>query len=129
MAANERATLQKRISLAVLAVYWIALFVGTHVPRLQPPPPLAQSDKWLHFTAFAVLSALFAWNWSLRAAFGWRERLAAVAILAVYGALDEFTQSYVSRDANIHDWYADLAGILVGLAALVVARRLFRPDA
>jgi VanZ family protein len=109
----------------VLSVYWMALFAATHVPHVPPPVP-PHSDKWLHIAAFAVLAALFAWTWSLRAPFGWRQGLAVLVILAVYGAVDEVTQPYTGRYASVADWIADVIGIVCGLAAFVAGGRLFR---
>jgi VanZ family protein len=125
MAVHDSAHPARRISALVLSIYWVALFVATHVPMLQPPPQIPNSDKWSHFLAFGLLAALFAWTWSLRGAFGWRQALAVLAILVVYGALDEATQPYVGRHGNMPDWYADVTGIVFGLAAFVAARRFF----
>ncbi|MEX0977616.1 MAG: hypothetical protein WDZ48_02115, partial [Pirellulales bacterium] len=66
MSAGERVNWPQKISLAALALYWIALFVATHVPRLQPPIPLSHGDKWLHASAYAALTVLLALAWSLR---------------------------------------------------------------
>lgn len=128
MASNQPTSLSKRISPVVLAVYWVALFVATHIPPVRPLFP-NQSDKVMHFVAFAGLAGLFAWTWSLRAAFGWRQGLAVLAILAVYGSLDEFTQTYVGRHAHVADWIADVAGASCGLAAFAAARGFFRQRA
>jgi VanZ family protein len=126
MTAEPRANLVQRISLALLAAYWVALLVATHVPPVPPPIVLRHGDKWLHFTAFALLAALFAWTWSLRGSFGWRQALAALAILALYGAIDEITQPYFGRYGHVADWYADLLGSVTGLVAFLLAGRLVR---
>jgi VanZ family protein len=124
--ADPRTDFFRRISVALLSVYWAGLFVLTHLPRLRPPLALRLSDKTMHFAGFAVLAALLAWSWSLRARFGWQGCLAILAILAVYGVVDEVTQPLVGRRADVADWYADMLGALFGLAAFAAAQRLLR---
>jgi VanZ family protein len=126
MSALERANWPQKISLATLAVYWIALFVATHVPRLEPPLSLPHGDKWLHATAFAGLTLLLALAWSLRRPFAWRSWLAVLALLAVYAALDEITQSLVGRNTDAADWLADVVGIVVGLTIFLAGRALLQ---
>lgn len=99
---------------ALLPIYWFGLFVLTHIPL---PQQLQQSDKLAHFTAYMVLAGLVSIFLGLR----WRASLATpvVAIIAValYGALDEYTQQFVNRSTDIADWIADLCGASVGAFA------------
>lgn len=108
-----------------MAVYWIALFAATHTPPSQAVV-VHTSDKLLHTAAFAGLAFLLAMAWSLSSAFTWRSAAAAVAILAVYAAVDEATQPLVDRHADLLDWTADTAGILLGLAVFLAARAIWR---
>lgn len=72
-------------------------------------------DKALHASAFFVLSFLclrgFVWNGkpSTRII-----ALAAAGLAALYGATDEWHQSYIpSRTSDIDDWIADTLGALI----------------
>lgn len=72
-------------------------------------------DKALHASAFFVLALLFFRGilWSgyppLRTA-----ALIAMGLAALYGATDEWHQSFVpSRTADINDWIADVLGALM----------------
>ena len=129
MTASDRMNWPRRASLAVLTVYWAALFVSTHWPRLQPILPLRHSDKFLHAAAFAGLAFLLALVWSLRGPFGWRQFLAVLAILAVYAAFDEITQPLMQRTAEQLDWIADVSGALGGLAIYCGVRAIWRGTA
>lgn len=73
-------------------------------------------DKLIHASVWCVLGALFALT-ALRPT----TRAAAVAILAavVFGASDEFHQSFVpGRDASLLDLLADTVGATVGAFAV-----------
>src|SRR5262245_34330650 len=50
----------RRMATAVLAVYWLTLLTATHWPLKVPAErqPMLSSDKFLHFTAYAVLGLL-----------------------------------------------------------------------
>ena len=98
----------------------------TSVPSL----PGGLSNYTGHMIGYALLGAL-----AIRAFAGARwagvtgaAALRAVLLSAAYGVTDEFHQRFVTnRNSDIHDWYADIAGALVGaLAVLVIARQLRR---
>jgi VanZ family protein len=95
----------------VLAVYWVALFVGTHVPIPPDVVQLAGSDKTLHFVAYMGLSLLIAVCVRPK---GW-SYLWVLLGLAAYGAIDELLQIPVRRTADVADWVADVAGVAAGL--------------
>ena len=84
-------------------------------------------DKLAHLGGFGVLGAL-----TVRALLalgqGWRRALlVGVAAASLYGALDEWHQSFVpGRDPDPWDWAADTAGALVGAAAVGLPRRKSR---
>jgi VanZ family protein len=116
----------KRLALAALAVYWLALFAGTHTPRTPHALELGGLDKWAHAGAYGGLAFLLAWNTALRRGFSWRAAAAIVCLLAAFGAFDELTQTLVGRDCDLLDWMADMAGTLVGLAAFRLATVVHR---
>jgi VanZ family protein len=45
--------------------------------------------------------------------------------VAVYGAFDELTQIPVGRHADVADWFADVAGSVIGLALFAMVRSIF----
>jgi VanZ family protein len=86
----------------------------------QPPLPPQISDKEGHssgcmglaVTVGRALAGGIARGTSLPVA------AAAAGVASAYGATDEWHQSFVpGRSADIHDWFADTAGALIGGAA------------
>jgi len=114
------------ISLVALVFYWLALAVATHVPK-SPEIPLEQGDKLVHCAAFAVLTLLAAVCWR-----AWRSPLRKLdllwlfAVIALYAALDEMTQTAFGRRADLIDWYADAIGILCGIAGYLLVSIMSR---
>ena len=127
MAQNWRRNRLKTWALALLVLYWLALFVGTHVPRgPHELLPKNVSDKLLHLTAYGGLAFLICLNWSLRRPLGWRQGAIVLALLAGFGALDEVTQIPVGRDCDLFDWTADVTGATAGVGLFLLAASLFR---
>jgi VanZ family protein len=117
----------KKISLVALGVYWCALFAATHVPVV-PTVPLAPSDKLLHAASYAVLALLAAFAWSLHRPASAGGLLTVLAVVLLYGALDEISQLVVGRQADAADWIADAAGATTGLAVFTIARAMVHPQ-
>lgn len=94
-------------------VWLVVILIGTSWPGVNLGPKGLDLDKVAHFGAYAVLAALV-----LRATLTPREwgTLAAVVILvSVFGAVDEWHQSFIPRRSmSFLDWCADTAGALVG---------------
>jgi VanZ family protein len=88
---------------------------------------MLSQDKLLHALEYAVLGGLLVP--ALRAA-GLGSRgavLAAVTLASLYGASDEFHQSFVpGRDADVLDWVADTLGASAGAAAVSASIALRR---
>ena len=99
----------------MLAIYWLSLFIGTHLPRV--PQVLAeQGDKTLHFCAYAGLaSLLLAWRISCGLV-SMRTVLLLFVIVAAYGVMDETTQPLVGRFCDLEDWIADIMGASIAMA-------------
>lgn len=127
MARNWRNNRLKTWALALLVVYWLALFAGTHVPRAQQVLlPKNVSDKLLHLTAYGGLAMLICLNWSLRRTLTWRHGVIVLALVAGFGALDEVTQIPVGRDCELLDWTADITGATAGVGLFLLAGSVFR---
>ena len=105
-----------------VAGYWLAMFVGTHIPNPEAIIGPEVSDKLLHFVAYFVLMTLLAG----------RERLLSVRwpagrklghlllLVTAYAATDELLQAVpgINRHADLYDALADFAGAFA--AAILV---------
>jgi hypothetical protein len=117
-----------------LGLYWLGLFVMTHIPGEMATLPGASTDKLLHVTAFALLGMLLATAWQLSVGpIGLRHLACAWLLLVLYGAIDEWTQTLVDRQASLYDLLGDAIGALIGLAMFaalrgIVGARLQRAD-
>lgn len=104
------------------ALAWAGLIAWlSHQSRPVPfGPPFPHADKVVHAAAFGLLAGLVARGF-LAAGQGARRALwGALLAASLYGALDEWHQSFVpGRDSDPWDWAADTSGALLG-AALVV---------
>lgn len=113
---------RQKVILISLLLYWPAIFILAHIPVPQFFHGAQVSDKNLHYIAYFVLVFLlwFAispdrkvkWN---RAAVWW-----VLFVVVCYGVLDEWLQGYVGRNADVMDFFADLAGALTGLVLLTI---------
>lgn len=109
---------KKKIAVSVLILYWPALFVlaHIHIPRVVRQANV--SDKSLHFMAYLILTFLI---WSALSGdrkLQWRRALPwlVILIIAVYGILDEWLQTYISdRSCDFRDYIADLTGAVSAL--------------
>jgi len=104
-------------------VYWVVLFVATHVPIQQPFGPRG-TDKLVHFAAYGLLAFLAATAWTARRCPTPGSYLAIFLLLSIYGALDEVTQPLVGRTCDPADWLADVGGVAIGLGVFAAVRRL-----
>ena len=91
------------------------------------PIPFVIPDKIAHFTEYGC-GGLCAF-WMLRGLPRFPAWAAAILVCSLWGALDEFHQSFVpQRDSDVKDWAADTAGatagaVLAGASAFALAKR------
>jgi len=123
-----------RIAAVLLILYWIVLFIGTHIPSVGGTPKIRFPDKTAHMVGYTALAFLLAVAISRR-----RRITPALYVLlfgagAIYGAIDEGTQMLVpGRHADVVDWLADIVGVITGLItfgslrAIIHARRRALP--
>ena len=90
------------------ALVWAAAIYLVSGRSSVPVPGVTGADKVLHFGAYALLGLLLAF-----AAHRSALHPAVAAVLgALYGASDEFHQSFVpGRSPDIRDWVADALGV------------------
>jgi VanZ family protein len=104
------------LPLVLLAGYWLALLVGTHVPPEFPGLPPAGYDKVVHFSSFAILAALLAVTWRcISGRLALWSAVVAWLLIVTYAAGDEISQPWFRRSCDIYDWRADACGAAVGL--------------
>jgi VanZ family protein len=126
--APNRGSQLVAVLLIVTAVYWLGMFVGTHLPVTPDPDKIPNRfDIVEHLSAFAGLGLLLC---LACAALGVSPRLIPLAVLGIvglYGVVDELTQMFVRyRQADIVDWCADMLGAGLGIAAFSLAQLVRR---
>lgn len=109
---------QQKIAACILLLYWPTLFVLAHIPIPHVIQQVNFSDKSLHFLAYLILTFLI---WSVVGGdrkVKW-QRIApwlVLLMIAVYGVLDEWLQSYVAgRTCDVRDYFSDLTGVITSL--------------
>jgi VanZ family protein len=128
-APSDGAALGLRRLRNALALYWLAMFVGSHLKLHDAVQVFHIRDKVLHFLAYAGLAFLAASYQRFRKGSISLLDVALVWTVAVsYGVLDEITQIPVGRTADPLDWLADAAGAAAGLVAFLAMRRYVMPD-
>ena len=118
-----------RLGVIALALYWIALFLGTHWPAgIDVGPQL--NDKVKHFGGYFGLAILCCYvtqspgNDRRRSA---RRFLGVIIVLTVYASIDELTQAFSpGRHPDVFDALADLLGILTAVGLYLAARQTVR---
>lgn len=80
-----------------------------------------QSDKLIHFLAYATLGCSVAWAAQARSG----RHLAQLGLaVAALGALDEWHQQFIpARAMDVRDWVADTAGAVSGLFLVTALTR------
>lgn len=97
------------------------IFTLTHVPQVPGWITRTEmSDKAMHFLGYTGLAYLV---WCVffpgrRTGFFDKPTWLVIAVIAVYGAADEWLQGFVHRTPDVWDWTADMSGTLVALCAL-----------
>ena len=112
-----------RFTTCCLIVYWLVLFVATHLPRHSMPKFLVW-DKLLHWGAFLVLAFLIACVNPVRGRFH-RHFWFVFGVTTVYGIADELTQQFTpGRVCDFWDAVANSIGALSGLIAFHLVRQV-----
>jgi hypothetical protein len=108
-----------------LAIFWLGLFIGTHVPVEVEKLAPETSDKLIHALAYAGLSFLLATTWELAVGrLSVRHLTLAWFAVVLFAAFDEVTQIPVGRVCDFRDWLADTVGAAIGLSLFVALYRV-----
>jgi VanZ family protein len=112
-----------RVTTIVLGVYWLALFVATHLPSRALPS--MGSDKFYHVAAFGGLGFLLSWAMSLAVRSSRKQVVLVLVIAALYASFDEWSQRFVAgRQPDVADFVADMCGTALGLLCFVILRTI-----
>ena len=105
----------------LLAVGWMTLiFFLSSQTLLQAPALFSGSDLFAHLACYAVLGVFLARSQAPPGVMSWKRVILLVVLVTVYGATDEYHQSFVpGRDASGRDLLAD------GLGGFIAAWMLF----
>ena len=109
--------MRKYLDIPLTLIVLFTLTIAMLWPLNQPPP--AGSDKIVHFIAFAALAFPLART----------GRLGLVAVFigaSAFGGLIELIQPTFNRSADVGDWVADTVGVVIGIGAALLYRRLRR---
>lgn len=115
-------TLLKRIATPATVGYWLALYIGTHIPNPKVLDELHVSDKTLHFSAYFGLYLLLAVririiheSWPTG-----RQTIALFLLTSLYSAFDEITQGLpmINRHPDVLDAVADCTGVIAAILAV-----------
>jgi hypothetical protein len=118
----------RRYLLLGLILFWIALFILTHLPPHQAAglrkvitePKFVAADKLFHFCAYFGLTSWFcAWSWVGRKP-RWLEVVLIFAGILVYGAAEELSQGPFGRTPDINDWIANVLGSITGMTVMLL---------
>lgn len=106
----------KKVATPAAAIYWLALYVGTHIPNPDMLIGPHVSDKVLHFSAYFGLYLVLAVRIRILSD-AWptmRQTIILAAMTSLYSAFDEITQGIpiINRHPDIMDAVADCAGVV-----------------
>ena len=93
-------------------------------PAFPPVPLFPHADKVAHLIEYLVLGALL--FRSLCYELSGNLRLAAIIAVTggtIFGICDEWHQSFTGRTPDVLDALVDVAGLLCGVACILIARR------
>jgi len=105
------------------------MVAGTHWPDVQDFAPrvvlqLRYADKFMH--AALYFGWVLMWVWALSSggrSVGRRGLALILAGGALWAVVDELTQPFCRRQPEIGDYLCDLAGLTLGVTAVLIYRR------
>jgi len=111
------------------AILWaLLIFVGSSIPsRVFPTLKIFDIDKLIHVSIFFVFGILVYRSLAvpvIELSFRWSRAILAVAVVMVYGVIDEFHQSFVpGRTPDVWDATSDMVG---GMLAIFIVYLHYR---
>jgi VanZ family protein len=117
----------RRTSWVLTFLYWIGIFILTHIPPEQIARAPRVWDKLAHFLIYFGFALLLGSAMMLTFP---KRRTIPLWVLAIgfsYGAIDEVLQPFVRRTADLHDWVADALGVWLAVLILWMLQRWLAP--
>ena len=111
--------MRKYLDISLTFIVTLTLTVAMLWPLDQPPPAPEGSDKVVHLIAFAALGFPLART----------KRFGLLPVFigaSAFGGMVELIQPNFNRSADIKDWIADVAGVVLGIGCGLLYRRLRR---
>lgn len=113
-------------------IYLALLMVATHWPKSQLPERQQagglSSDLVAHLLAYGILASLMVRSWRVGMPLA-RRCLWTFLLCAAIGAVDELTQPWFGREADLWDWVFNMVGASLALIGTVVFDRTRQADA
>jgi len=95
----------------------LTLTIAMLWPLEGPPPAPEGTDKLVHFIAFAALAFPLART-------GRMGLLPVFIGASAFGGVIELIQPSFNRSADVNDWIADVAGVVLGIGCGLLYRRI-----
>ena len=114
--------LRKKLHILPVLIYLPFIFTLSHIPVPKLVRQAHVLDKTLHFIAYLILTWLLWFAVCPCKKVNWRKSAVWCVIAAslLYGVVDEVMQGWVGRSNDIHDFFADAAGIFAAVIILSV---------
>ena len=99
-------------------IFSMVLLTATHLPHI---PTVARGpgvDKWLHFSAYGCQTILAMGVLYCTDRLVLKNVAFLIVLLTTFGAVDELTQPMFHRQAELFDWLADCAGVIIGMCSV-----------
>ena len=114
----------KLIDFTALFAYCCLIYYLSAQPSIAVPMLFTHQDKLHHMGAYFLMGILFWRSMTQLHTTTMISFLATLSFCCLYGATDEWHQSYVpGREADLLDWVADTAGALCALFLLLLTNR------
>ena len=116
----------------IAAIFYAAMFILASMHVLESSLIWTFNDKLLHFVAYFFLTIMvyLGLRGSPIGEFLLPRMLWCFGLVSGAGALDEFAQYFVGRDASFDDWLADTAAVIIALMIILLGQiviKMFRP--
>ena len=118
---------KSRLALVILCVYWVGIFIASHIPKPYVPKGWYVSGKFLHLGVYFVLTLLVFVNAGIfrRASPRSKKTWLMVGVIAAYAGLDEFLQLFIpGRAGSEIDWAVDMTACMLCVGLLWAVERL-----
>lgn len=121
---NRRYSAIRLMIAIILFGYSVVLITATHLPTVNGLVRYPGIDKVLHLIAYGCLASLAAALATVGRNIRFRHMLGLAILLAGFAILDEVTQPFFNRKAELGDWIADCLGIIGGMSCVILLYRI-----